>query len=194
MRDVPKRSPTLLRLRREPLRCPQPGRLLRAHIRRRRSDRGVPQVLLRDLNRHASRQRVAVVGVAQPVGAGALESCRAGLVGALPHSLGTALEEAFELAVQRWLGNACQRHHAARALASDAGVDLKKLAINIDAIPAFSGDPEKPSKEQVAAVVDSMIGQIGWECEAPPAGPPAGQVTDAEVASVGRIDMSVLDI
>ena len=62
-----KSAPALLPFRPEALHRSQPGRLLRANVQRRRGDRGVPQVLLRDLNRHPAGQRVAGVGVTQPV-------------------------------------------------------------------------------------------------------------------------------
>jgi type IV secretion system protein VirD4 len=42
------------------------------------------------------------------------------------------------------------------------GIDLNCLAINADAITAFSGDPENPSIEEASAVVDSFFSQLSW--------------------------------
>lgn len=46
-------------------------------------------------------------------------------------------------------------------------LDVSKLAINLNAIKAFSGDRENPTMEDAAAVVESFFAQLDWDYTTP---------------------------
>lgn len=75
-----------------------------------------------------------------------------------------------------------------------ASVDLGKLAINAEAIAAFAGDPENPTQQEAAAVVESFFAQLSWE-ENPDQPAEAGYEYEQTPAlgANGSIDLSVLE-
>jgi type IV secretion system protein VirD4 len=48
-----------------------------------------------------------------------------------------------------------------RTAGTDEPIDLAKLAVDVDALPAID-NPENPSEEQVAGLVDAFFSQLDW--------------------------------
>ncbi|MBY0365123.1 MAG: type IV secretory system conjugative DNA transfer family protein [Burkholderiaceae bacterium] len=66
-----------------------------------------------------------------------------------------------------------------REVKADEPIDLSKLAVDVDALPAID-NPENPSEEQVAGLVDAFFSQLDWvdQDTGEVGGPGAAEIVD----------------